>query len=277
VLRIDDIYAVHKETGEAWNETAAIYERDEADQIRFLQDGGSTLLEPERRILGDISSWCHRAIHLQCAGGSDTLSLLQQGAADVVGIDISPRMVAVAQRKAEALRAASYWYCVDVLESPHELDGTADLVYAGRGALPWIMDITVWAEVVNRLLKPGGKLFVFEGHPLDWVWDTSGSEYRLEPLHGDYFAQKLNDQRWPMLLLDAQVRPHTASRAREHQWTIADILNALIGAGLTLERFEEHPELYWNQFPYLPDELTRRLPHSFSLLMRKATVTPGSL
>jgi SAM-dependent methyltransferase len=269
-VRAEDAQNVHRETGEAWNEAAAIYERDEAEQICFLLDGGSTLLEPERRVLGDITSWCYRAIHLQCAGGSDTLSLLQQGAAEVVGVDISPRMIAVAQRKADALHAAAYWCCADVLETPHELDGTADLVYTGRGALPWIMELTVWAEVVSRLLKPGGTLFVFEGHPLDWVWDTSQSEYRLDARHGDYFAQTLNDQRWPMPLLDAQVRPHTASRAREHQWTIADILNALIGAGLTLERFEEHPDLYWNQFPALPDESVRRLPHSFSLLMRKA-------
>jgi hypothetical protein len=45
------------------------------------------------------------------------------------------------------------------------LNGTADLVYTGKGALPWVMDLERWAAVIERLLKPGGRLFVFEGAP----------------------------------------------------------------------------------------------------------------
>lgn len=37
---------VHQETGAAWDETAANYEREEADSITFLRDGGSNLLAP---------------------------------------------------------------------------------------------------------------------------------------------------------------------------------------------------------------------------------------
>lgn len=269
-MSFDNFQTLHQETGAAWDETAAIYERDEAEQIRFLRAGGNTLLDPERRILGDLSPWCHRAIHLQCAGGSDSLSLLHQGAGEVIGVDISPRMIAVAQRKTDTLQAKARWYCADVLNVPQELDGTADLVYTSRGALPWVMVITDWARIVERLLKPGGRLFVHEGHPLDWVWDTDAAEYRLDSQQGDYFSMTLNDQRWPMPFLDEQSRPQVAPRAREHQWTLGDILNALVGVGLTLERFEEHPDLFWNQFPNLPENLARRLPHTFSLLMRKA-------
>ena len=56
----------------------------------------------------------------------------------------------------------------------------------------------------------------------------------------------------------------------ERQWTIGAILNSLVGAGLQLACFEEYPGLFWNQFPNLPEDLARRLPHTFSLLMRKA-------
>ena len=129
-----------------------------------------------------------------------------------------------------------------------------------------MMDIGAWAHVTERLLKPGGKLYVFEGHPLDWVWDMEASEYCLDPMRGDYFSEELSDERWPNPLLDGMIGDGDRPRACEHQWTLGD---ALVAAGLRLEHFEEHPDLYWDQFPQLPDDLARRLPHAFSLLMRK--------
>jgi len=34
------------------------------------------------------------------------------------------------------------------------------------------------------------------------------------------------------------------------------IMNSLVATGLYLERFEEHPDLFWNQFPCLPGEIS---------------------
>jgi len=139
----------HQDNAAAWEVTAAIYERDEQRDIEFLRRGSSSLMPQEQAALSDLSSWCRRAIHLQCAGGTDTLSLLQQGAQEVIGIDISPRMIACAWRKTAALAALGVqasWYCCDVLAAPPELDGTADLVHTGRGALYWMMDLDAWAR-----------------------------------------------------------------------------------------------------------------------------------
>jgi SAM-dependent methyltransferase len=266
-----DIEDTHRQTGAAWNETAAIYERDEERDIAMLRAGGNSLLEPERENLGDLSPWCSRAIHLQCSGGTDALSLWRLGAAEVVGIDISERMIASARRKSAALGAPAAWYVSDVLQPPAELDGTADLVYTGRGALPWMMDLQAWAAVVHRLLVPGGRLLIFEGHPLDWVWDTEADSYRLDEARGDYFATNVKvDTRWPAPFLNSLPDDAERPRAWERQWTLGDILNSLTAAGLLLDRFREYPLLYWNQFPNLPEDLARRLPHTFALLMRKS-------
>src|SRR5690348_3078654 len=174
-----DTTARHQENREAWNEAAARYEREIESDVAFLQAGGKNLMEPELPFLADLSTWCQRAIHLQCAGGRDTLSLWNQGAAEVVGVDISERMIDCARQKSAALGAPADWYCCDVLETPHALDGTADLVYTGRGALYWLMDLEAWARVVARLLAPGGRLYVFEGHPLSWIFDVAAAEIRL--------------------------------------------------------------------------------------------------
>jgi ubiquinone/menaquinone biosynthesis C-methylase UbiE len=262
----------HKETGVAWNVTATIYERDEENDIALLRSGGNSLLSSEHRFLHSLQTWCGCAIHLQCAGGTDTLSLWKMGAAEVVGVDISEKMITVAQRKSTALCAPARWYCCDVLDTPHELDSTADLVYTGKGALPWIMDIQAWAGVVARLLKPGGKLYVFEGHPLDWVWDMEATTYQMSSRTGNYFSEAVvTDRGWP--LFSDPIQEHANKdqfHVHERQWMLGEIMNSLVAMGMCLERFEEYPDLFWNQFPHLPAELLGRLPHTFSLLMRKA-------
>ena len=185
-----DISATHQETGRFWDEITGWYgERDEAESIAFLASGGSFLFDPETRLLGDLAPWCGRAVHLQCSHGNDALSLLTLGAAEVVGVDISERLLAVARRKTAALNAPASWHLADVLQTPDTLNGTADLVYTGKGALCWMMDLDAWASVVARLLAPGGRLFIYEGHPLDWVWDTDAETYTLDKQHGDYFSR----------------------------------------------------------------------------------------
>lgn len=135
---------MHQSNRAGWNEGAAAYEAAVEENIAFLRAGGTNFVAPEYAYLQNLSAWCRRAIHLQCAGGGDTLSLWNLGAQEVVGVDISEKMLDCARRKSEALDAPAQWIHADILETPHSLDGTADLVYTGRGALNWIMDIRAW-------------------------------------------------------------------------------------------------------------------------------------
>src|SRR5512138_1816116 len=85
---------MHQDNRAAWNEAAKFYESKIDEDIKFLRHGGKSFLAPELPYLADLGVWCKRAIHLQCAGGRDTLSLWNQGAAEVVGVDISEKMIA---------------------------------------------------------------------------------------------------------------------------------------------------------------------------------------
>ncbi len=263
-------HTFHQDNRAAWEITAAKYEQEEQDDIAFLRAGGNALLPPEQAALGDLSSWCERAIHLQCAGGLETLSLLRQGAQEVIGIDISERMIASARRKTAALGLNAAWYCCDVLAAPQELNATADLVHTGRGALLWMMDLDAWAAVVYRLLKPGGRLHIFEGHPLDWVWDTDAPDFRFDAKRGDYFSQGLyGGEVWPKPFVERQEDVDPAIRLHDRAWTLGQIINSVIRAGLRIEFFDEYPQPFWDQFPNIPPDVLRRLPHTFTLLAKK--------
>jgi SAM-dependent methyltransferase len=256
----------------AWDIVARTkYAHDVEEDVAFLSAGGTSLISHERRLLGNLSSWCERAIHLQCSHGLDALSLWKLGAREIVGVDISAEMLGLAQRKSEMMGAPATWIHSAVLEVPANLNATADLVYTGKGAVPWVMDLERWAAVIVRLLKPGGRLYIFEGHPLNWVWEPQASEFRLRADGGDYFSRELRDNRdFPASgLQQAAGSGGPASRAIERQWTLGEIVTRLTEAGLTLERLEEHPEQYWPLFREIPEEAVARLPHTFSLCMRK--------
>lgn len=268
---MDSVKNLHEDNRKGWNEGAEAYEADLQEQIEFLRSGGQNFCPPEFEFLKNLGSWCHRAIHLQCAGGTDTLSLWNLGAHEVVGVDISDRMIAVAEEKGRALNAPAKWFRSDILETPHELDGTADLVYTGRGAICWIMDLDAWAQVVARLLKPGGKFYLYEGHPISEMWTMEDSTYVLDAEYGNYFADTaIASSGWPSTYIGDLGKP-TEEHATKHErcWRLSQIVNALIGAGLTINQIEEHPDVFWDRYPNMPSEMVSRLPQTLSILASK--------
>lgn len=259
-----------RETARAWDLAAAKYAPDLDADVAALRAGTLSFerneLAPLRRVVGE---GC-RAIHLQCSHGQDALSLWRLGAAEVVGIDVSGAMLALAREKAARLGAPARFVEAEVLAPPPELDGWADFVYTGKGALPWVSDLGAWAAVAARLLRPGGRLFVLEGHPLNWVWEGEATDFALRPDRG-YFDRgpRANDD-FPARAVETHTPAgEVAPTAWEYQWTLADVVNAVLGAGLTLERLEELPEHFWPQFRNVPDKLHSRLPHTFLLVARR--------
>ena len=178
---------MHRANRAAWDEAAERYEGWLADAVAEIRGGGSNLFGAEMELIGDLHGRCRRAIHLQCAAGRDTLALWNLGADEVVGVDFSPRMLELAARLGEATGAPARWILSDVLDTPHELDGTADLLYTGRGSLIWLHDLDAWAAVIARLLVPDGRFVLFEGHPAEWLFDAD-EDGRWIATDYDYFG-----------------------------------------------------------------------------------------
>src|SRR3954454_16200988 len=135
---LGDPAGMHAANRLAWDEAAERYEGWFEEAVALIRSGGVNLFGAEVELIGDLHGRCPRAIHLQCAGGRDTLSLWNLGADEVVGIDFSPRMLELAARLAAATGAPARWVEADVVATPDELDGTADLLYTGRGAILWL-------------------------------------------------------------------------------------------------------------------------------------------
>ncbi len=262
----------HASNRVAWNEGAAHYREVLTETLERLQVATSNLHPIEREnmaVRGSLSDWCHCAVHLQCASGEDTLSLWLEGAQQVVGIDISDVHIHNAQQLTDALGAPATWHCCDILDTPHQLDGTADLVYTGRGALNWLHDLSAWAQVIVRLLKPGGMFHVFDGHPAAWLFEPDAHTLVAAP-DVDYFQHSETSRGWlPEYigdLTDTLGKSDSELAAKfERLWPLADIFQALTGAGLVVDFLGEYPEDYWPSMPNLADDERGRIPVTFAM------------
>jgi SAM-dependent methyltransferase len=266
-----DVGAMHAANRAAWNEAAERYEGWLAEAIQLIRSGGTNLFGVEVELIGDLHGRCRRALHLQCAGGRDTLSLWNLGADEVVGIDFSPRMLDLARRLTEATGALARWIESDVLATPHELDGTADLVYTGRGSLLWLQDLDAWAAVVARLLSPTGRFVLFEGHPVEWLFDVD-AEGRWVATDYDYFGGPEASKGWAPEYIDRlSIADDDQSWKFARAWTLGEVITSLLQAGLRLDRVAEHPIDWWGGHADVRAEDRGRIPLSFSVVARGPT------
>jgi SAM-dependent methyltransferase len=222
-------------------------------------------------LLGDISG--RRGVHLQCHIGTDTISLARLGA-DMTGLDFSPAAVEQARRVAGLAGASVRFVEADVYQAVPVLGaGRFDLVYTGIGALCWLPDIRRWAAVVAGLLRPGGRLFIREGHPMLWSLDETRAG--LLAVEYPYF-----ERAEPMIFEEAGTYVQTDAvfiHNRTHSWNhgLGEMVTALLAEGMELTGLAEHDSVPWEALPGQMEQIGGgewrladrpwRLPHSYTL------------
>ncbi|MFZ1912073.1 MAG: methyltransferase domain-containing protein, partial [Propionicimonas sp.] len=248
-----------------WDSRAPLHAR--AYGIDRLLDDPSALSEVvafDVPRLGDIDGL--DVLHLQCHIGTDTLSLHRLGAR-VTGLDLSG--VSLAEARALAARAgASIDYVeAEVYSAVSALAGrTFDVVYTGIGALCWLPSIQRWAETVAALLRPGGRLFVRDGHPVlhallavrvadehpdrDQQPTISGPGSLTPALELPYFEQS-EAVRWRDEFTYAGAERVESPESLEWNHGLAEIVTAVLGAGLQLTSLVEHDSVPWEALPGL--------------------------
>jgi len=255
-----------------WNERVGVHARSRFyDVDGWLRDAPGP--DPrEREALGDLDGMT--LVHLQCHFGMDTLCWARAGAV-VTGLDFSPAAIdeAVGLSQRAGLAARSTFVCANVYDAPRALSGQRfDVVYVSLGALCWLPNIDAWGEVVSELLKPGGRLYLHDVHPLSSCFDDAG-----ERIAFGYFEEV--DRPYVDDTGDTYTDGERLSTTRIYVWNhaIGEIVAALIDRGVVLESLVEHDWTVFQQFPWLVESSTGqfvtpddhpRLPLSFTLLAR---------
>lgn len=241
---------------------------------RFVADPEflSDVVRFDLPLLGPVAG--QRGVHLQCHIGTDTISLSRLGAR-MTGLDFSGAAVEQARSLAAAAGADVDFVEADVYRAAEVLPaGAFDLVFTGIGALCWLPDVRRWAEVVARLLAPGGRLFLREGHPMLWALADPRPDGLLVVEH-PYFERAeptVWDEGGTYVETDV-VFEHNVT----HEWNhgLGETVTALLDQGLRLTGLVEHDSVPWDA---LPGQMERvpggewrladrpwRLPHSYTL------------
>ncbi len=196
--------------------------------------------------LGELTGL--RGVHLQCHIGTDTISLARLGAR-MSGLDFSEASLAQARSLAERTGADVDFVAADVHDAAGVLGaGAFDLVFTGVGALCWLPDIRRWARVVADLLRPGGRLFLREGHPMLWALADVGPDGRLVVEH-PYFERAeptVWDDDGTYVTTETTF---THNRTQEWNHGLGETVTALHEAGLQLRVLVEHDSVPWDAMP----------------------------
>jgi SAM-dependent methyltransferase len=260
-----------------WDERVAVHRAVPEYALDGIRNGTARMNAIEEEELWPVTGL--RVLHVQCHFGHDSLIMAQRGA-EVTGVDFSTEAVEAARENAATLGLPARFVLSDVYAAPEALPEPAsfDLVYTTWGTICWLPDIVKWAEVIAHFLRPGGRLYFADMHPVAAVLGDESPEPDGRPgwvmpyfLKGGMVFDDPSDYADP----DAQLRN---SRTVAFIHPVAGIIGALMAAGLRLEWLHEHDRLTWQQFRRLvkgadgcwtwPDRPW--FPLSLSLSMRKA-------
>lgn len=215
---------------------------------KFVADPGhlSQVVTFDLPRLGDIAGL--RGVHLQCHIGTDTISLARLGAS-MTGVDFSAPAVRAATDLARRTGDDAVFVESDVYAAPDAVGREAfDFVFTGIGALCWLPSVRRWADVVASVLKPGGRLFIREGHPMLWAMQDGRDDKLLVAEH-PYFeteAPLVWDEPGTYVETDVEF---TSTVTHEWNHGLGEIVTALLDEGMTVTGLAEHDTVPWEALP----------------------------
>ena len=216
-------------------------------KLRERPDNANDLFETPAlfSLLADLSGAA--VLDLGCGMGDHCAEYARRGAARVLGVDISERMLAAAREKNAYPRIE---YRRLAMEELSALEGPFDAV-ASSLAIHYVADFAALARDVHRLLRPGGVFVFSQEHPLTscysggerWTKDADGNKICANIAR--YSVDGERDSTW---FVDGVKKYHR---------TFSTLINALVDAGFRVERLLE---------PVPDADMARRYPRHRDLL-----------
>ncbi len=209
-----------------WNADADAYQAEHgtflgAAEFVWCPEG---LTEGQAGLLATVRG--ARVLELGCGAASCARWLRAHGA-EVVGLDLSERMLAHARSGAAGTEIDVPLVQADAAALPLR-SRSFETVCSAFGAIPFVADLESVLAEVRRVLRPGGQWVFAVPHPMRWPFPDVGGESGLT-VTGSYFDRR------PYVELDQRDRVDYV----EHHRTVGDFVRGIRAAGLELDDLVE--------------------------------------
>src|SRR5690606_6344514 len=173
----------------------------------------------------------------------------------------------------------------DAQHAADAVAGDVDLVYTSIGVVTWLPDLTAWAGSIARLLRPGGTFYIRDGHPMLYTLDDMRSD--VLAVRYRYFPTGEAEMWQDPTSYTGEDRRLAHPRTYEWPHSLAEILGALLGAGLRVTSVGEQQTVPWQAHPLMepvgeswafPEPMRQWVPTTYSITAVKdhgARTGPG--
>ncbi|MCK4255717.1 class I SAM-dependent methyltransferase [candidate division WOR-3 bacterium] len=224
------------EVARCWDKNANVW----AEYVRKGWDAYREYLNNPAflRFIGDING--KKVLDAGCGEGYNTRILARNGA-QVIGVDISKRMIELAQQEEQREPLGIRYEITSFSDLSIFNDSYFDVVVSFM-ALMDTPDYEGATRELYRIIREKGELFFSITHPcfltkgIGWIKDAQGNEIKLTV--SDYFEQKSYIEHWRFSKAPIQVDVEPFAVPCFPR-TFSEYLNVLVDAGFVLKRLEE--------------------------------------
>ena len=224
---------------DAWDEAAPIHRKINQSRLleAFSTPGHNTLNDHCLDRLNEVDFQGKSVAQLCCNNGRELLSLKNLGAGRCVGFDASAAFIEQARELAKASGHADVEFvATDIYEIPVDKSGPYDIVMTTIGVISWMPDVTGFFDVLSRLTRPGGHVFIEESHPVLFMYEEGAGD---DPSYLEYSYFKED----PWVDTDGldyyEGRKYDSNPLYSFQHTLADVMMAGLKVGFGLQHFAE--------------------------------------
>jgi 2-polyprenyl-3-methyl-5-hydroxy-6-metoxy-1,4-benzoquinol methylase len=215
---------------ELWNQRTAVHKDSDFYNLKGFKAGETVLTPIEINELGEVKG--KTILHLQCHFGMDSLDWARRGA-KVTGVDLSDVAIEEARKLNDELGLDATFVCCNVLDTSKYVQEQFDIVFTSYGTIGWLPDLKPWAAMIAERLKPGGIFYIAEFHPVVWMFDDDFTHIAYAYENREVIVTENQG---------TYTDRNAAIKGKEYSWnhSISEVLNALIGAGLKIQLFNEY-------------------------------------
>ena len=230
-----------------WDAWTDLHYQSEFYGVRKFREGGLSLPACDTEAVGPVEGLS--LLHLQCHFGLDTLSWARLGAR-ATGLDFSGRSIAKARELADECDLPVRFVEAEIAEAPQVIGETFDWVVTTAGVLPWLPDLRAWSRTIAALLRPGGRFYLREFHPVSQTLDQEAGAAGNPIFRYPYFP---TGQPICSGSTGSYAVPDHPVETVGYEWphTVAEVVQALLDAGLRLTGMREFAHTTYRSLPWL--------------------------